>query len=534
MITPAFLHRPLVARFAGALAAIILLVAMIALSRDFGATWDERALQAYGEQLWNYYAGKAPRSSIDTSFGYTRIYGVFVDFVSVAVQQIVPLNVYVVRHMVNATFGWAGVIFAFLMAARFFGARAGWLAAALMVCMPRYIAHSMNNPKDLPFAVLMLAGFYFILRLEPRYPFFTWRHGLALAVTIALAINVRSMGLVLAGYAALGLFIAVVASGERHPRALALTAAKFAGIVVLALLGGTAFWPWAQEQPLVRPVQAFFLASTFNWGNYSLFNGRDVLPDAIPWYYLPAWLAISTPLVILLGALLSAGRFRDRNWGSIRLAAIWAFILLPAIMAMAKRLSLYDGLRHMFFIIPPLAVLAAIGWDWVLRSTGGRVRAAAAFVLALGMAEPLIFQVRNHPNQAVYFSPVIGGPRGAFGRFEMDYWGNCVFQATDWAAQRAEEARMPVGVAGNAWEVLLMDLSRFDSLWFERLFHRHYHLDVRLLKGPRGSMLETAADPNILYRVTTADGTPLCVILPGPDYQQLHERLSARGSVTGE
>ncbi|HEY6509904.1 MAG TPA: hypothetical protein VIY56_17900, partial [Vicinamibacterales bacterium] len=55
--------------------ALALLLAMVLLSRDFGATWDERALQKYGEEIWNVYAGRAPRSSIDLSFGYVRLYG---------------------------------------------------------------------------------------------------------------------------------------------------------------------------------------------------------------------------------------------------------------------------------------------------------------------------------------------------------------------------------------------------------------------------------------------------------------------------
>ena len=42
-----------------------LLAAMLVLARDFGSTWDERALQKYGEQIWDFYAGKIPRSGID-------------------------------------------------------------------------------------------------------------------------------------------------------------------------------------------------------------------------------------------------------------------------------------------------------------------------------------------------------------------------------------------------------------------------------------------------------------------------------------
>ena len=152
-------------------------------------------------------------------------------------------------------------------------------------------------------------------------------------------------------------------------------------------------------------------------------------------------------------------------------------------------------------------------------------RFAAAALLLAGIAEPFMFQIRNHPNQNVYFTPLMGGPRSAFGRFEMDYWGNCMLQAASWADRQARRAGMPIGVAGNAWEILLADQPRFPSLWFRLREEDGYHLDVRLMKGPHQAVLDTNARPDVLYRVTTADGAPLCVIVPGPEYSKLEERL---------
>jgi hypothetical protein len=214
---------------------------------------------------------------------------------------------------------------------------------------------------------------------------------------------------------------------------------------------------------------------------------------------------------------------------------VWAFVLVPSTMVIVRNLTLYDGIRHVYFIVPPMAVLAAAGWDFLL----GAVRrpgavAAVGLALACGVAEPLAFQVRNHPNQNVYFTPLAGGPRAAFGRYEMDYWGNCVLEAVRWSAGQAERAGMAVGVTANAWEVAVADLSRFPSLWFRHRRHGGYHLDIRLLKGPRQGVLDAAARTDILYQVTTADGAPLCIVLPGPEYPALAERLArATGPSTG-
>jgi len=435
---------------------------------------------------------------------------------------------------VNAVFGWTGVVFAFLMARRFFGVRAGWLAAALLACMPRYMADSMNNPKDLPFAVLMLAASYYILSVKEHSPYFSWPHALKLGTAIALAVNVRSMGLLLLGYAGLALAIAIVAARDFDPWRLAVASGRFAVITLVALIGGAAFWPWAQEQPLTRPIEAFFLASGFSWGNPSLFMGEAISGTAVPWYYLPTWIAITIPGVVLIGMTFAGARLVFPAPGRARLAALWLLVLFPAVSAMVRHVSLYDGIRHMLFIVPPMAVLAAAGWEFLLRSTPGRGPAIVAGALALMLAEPFVFQIRNHPNQAVYFTPAVGGPRGAFGRYDLDYWGNCILEATEWAASQAARAGMPLGVASNAWEVAAMDAGRFNELYFRQQRQAGWHLNLLLLKGSTENITEIAADPGVLYRVRTADGTPLCVVLPGPDYPQVEGRLAYAPRPAGE
>jgi len=158
--------------------------------------------------------------------------------------------------------------------------------------------------------------------------------------------------------------------------------------------------------------------------------------------------------------------------------------------------------------------------------------ALAAGAFAVMIAEPFLFQIRNHPNQAVYFTPMAGGPRGAFGRYDMDYWGNCVLEATEWAASQAERAGRPLGVASNAWEVLAMDAGRFNALYFRQQRHTGWHLNVILLKGSPEHIAEAAANPGALYSVRTSDGTPLCVVLPGPEYPEVQGRLSSVGAST--
>jgi hypothetical protein len=63
-------------------------------------------------------------------------------------------------------------------------------------------------------------------------------------------------------------------------------------------------------------------------------------------------------------------------------------------------------------------------------------------------------------------------------------------------------------------------------LYFRQQRHAGWHLNLLLLKGSPDNITEIASHPAALYRVQTADGTPLCVVLPGPDYPQIQARLA--------
>ena len=172
--------------------------------------------------------------------------------------------------------------------------------------------------------------------------------------------------------------------------------------------------------------------------------------------------------------------------------------------------------------MPPIVVLAAAGWSALLET---RARMIGAVLLALGLAEPLLFQVRNHPNQIIYFTPLMGGPQAAFARYDMDYWGNSVLQAVEWTDRLARESGVPLVVSGNPIQAVDANAARFKSLQVVARANLVYHLDIRLMRGPSQSLREFAARPDILYAVRMADGTPLCVVLPGPAFLSVSDRL---------
>jgi hypothetical protein len=146
-------------------------------------------------------------------------------------------------------------------------------------------------------------------------------------------------------------------------------------------------------------------------------------------------------------------------------------------------------------------------------------------LLAAGLVNVLAFDVRFHPNQAIYFNELVGGPRGAFAKFDMDYWGNCVLQAVAWSAETARLSGRPITISGNPWHLVQLDAERFHELSFIPP-QRPHDLDVRLNRGSSEGMKELANRKDALYRVQTPDGVVLCVVLPGPAFAELQSHLS--------
>jgi hypothetical protein len=506
-------------------AAGVLVTAMLMwLSPDFGPTWDERPRHAYGERVLQFLRGDRPRADFAPDGTGRHLYAGLFDVAAAVVHEKVGGGLWTTRHYLNALFGGLGVIATGLLAARLGGPAAGLLATLLLACSPRYVGHSMNNPKDMPFAALCAVALLSFTLVGAASPWLTWRRALLIGLAIALPLNVRPGAVLYLGY--LGVLVAFVMwrAGAWGPRQLVSTGSRLAVVACVALVAGTAFWPWAQANPLIRPFEALLQASQFEWRGTVLFAGRDVLSFALPASYVPVWMAVTIPPVVLGGvaaALVLLIRRRAPAWH----AGLWAVATIPLLLVVVRNSTLYDGWRHMLFVYPPLVVLAADAWRRLIVVERQWLRRLSIAALVVGCLEPAVFMIRNHPNEVVYFNGFVGGPRGALGRFELDYWGNSVPAAVGWTADIARVAGRPLCVAGTPADLVMLAVRRRHSLYTRRTTAQQHHLHVQLLRGSTASVRELLNRPDILHVVQMHDGTPLAVVVPGPRFGEVADKL---------
>jgi hypothetical protein len=110
----------------------------------------------------------------------------------------------------------------------------------------------------------------------------------------------------------------------------------------------------------------------------------------------------------------------------------------------------FDGIRHWLEIVPAVCILVGFGGAgilrWVnttiLRDCGPRAKLLASSALTLAAFAPtVLWSVRNHPHQIVYFNALIGRLPGAQAQGltdSTDYWSVCTRSAMRWLNANAE------------------------------------------------------------------------------------------------
>ena len=511
------------------LLAIGLLTALLYLSRDYGGTFDEDGQHVYGQKILKFFTSGFLDTEAET-YRNLKYYGGSFDVAAAYLESLFPdIAVIDIRHLLNAFLGWVTIIFTGLGAAKVGGRLTGLLAAVLMVLSPFYFGQMMNNPKDIPFAAFASVATFFVLGIKPSYPYFRWYQLLGLTLALALALSVRIAGLVI--MPSIGLYILCVWWRDRERSLLQLigTGLGLALTTVAASLVSTLTWPWAFRSPFVRTFEALTVFSHFNdWVGPVLFNGESILSSKLPWYYVPMHYLYQAPVPVLVGAVIGidlllwsmASTFSRQGSPDPRgnLLARWFLVLyitIPILYVVAMKSVLYDGIRHFLFIYHAMVILAALGiqagYQAIKQPLLRRGYVAAAGLLLL---EPLLFSIRNHPNETAYFNPLIGGSGGAFKQFEMDYWGNCVRGSLRWLAKKSAEQKHPVSVH-LAW--------RQYAGYYEKIFPNlrlvvdqgaaDYAVTV-MRAGP--SDLERLSHLSDQVHVVAADGAPLCIITKTP------------------
>jgi hypothetical protein len=148
--------------------------------------------------------------------------------------------------------------------------------------------------------------------------------------------------------------------------------------------------------------------------------GKDLDPTHLPWWYVPGYLGVQLPLPTLVAVVGAAGVVvaRARRLPVIPLVPLVTQAVALPVVIVASRAELYDGIRHVLFLLPALLALPAFAFAALDR---GRLRVAAPAAAALIVAASLASAIRWAPYAYAYLNPI--GAVGHGRAWDLDYWG---------------------------------------------------------------------------------------------------------------
>jgi 4-amino-4-deoxy-L-arabinose transferase-like glycosyltransferase len=433
-------------------AAAILFLTLIALVAftfgDYGISNDEDVQQRYGELIVRYYASGMTDQAV-FHFRNLYLYGGLFDIIAVGLQKILPLDPYDVRHLLSALTGVGGIAAVWATARSIGGSRAGLLAAlALAVCGIWYGA-MFNHTKDIPFAAAMMTATYLLLRISRQLPRPNWGLVALFGVACGCAVGLRVLGYFLISYAAVAVALRMPAATGAYAKPLekwraasvfaARSALPFLTAFVIAYLIMIVVWPWAHVAPL-NPLRGFSAFVDFHYPIQTTLFGHVYHMADVPRWYVPTYIGIKLTLWLLMGAVAALVfllrpplRAAATSGGGRRETILVAFAAsFPLACEVIADGPAFSGLRHFLFTVPPIAVLAGLGLSALLARLENLHRAAAFAGLALvllgfGWDATTLYQL--HPDEYLYFNPLVGGLAGASRRYDTDYWFNIMPEA---------------------------------------------------------------------------------------------------------
>ncbi len=493
------------------LAALVggLLLLVVLVFDDFGVTWDEtvelyqrhkgpRTL-AFWQQLLTGAGVDPYNAPFDTGhnpfvwFVYYSLYS-FWSAVGGAPAQI---DAY---HLFTALVSVVGVVFAYRVAATLLPHRWALVAAVLVAVSPRLLGHAFGNFKDIPFAVAWLAALDTLIRAveAPSRRTVLW-HGVAIGALLVQRIG----GLLFAPLSLLGFVLVARRAADRA--ALLRWAAS---AMVLALGIHYLSYPYLLLHPIDGLVELFETQASFDWHGVTLTLGDPIGIERVPRWYAVVWLWVTTPEVTPV---------RARPSTSTVLLLLSA--LFPLAWITASRAPIYDGARHILFVVPPLTVAAVVGWHALHRRLAiDALRARIVpSVLVLAIVWLAVANARLHPYQAVWFNQTTGGLDGAAGRWTLDYWATTTAEVSAQLSDASEPRTLCVVGAlengfrlylGDGWDVQDEDEAGICDPYVHYLFGYSRN---RILEETAAFVTERPGRWEVAYRVERA-GIPLAIL----------------------
>lgn len=357
-------------------------------------------------------------------------------------------------NLPSIVFGSLGILVLFLFINEAINFPTAMFSAVFLALLPTHFGYLHNNMKDVPDAFAFALAIYLFWRLT-RYQRLRDLFWAVLAFAFAFNVKINSVMipvvcLVWFMFKERKKICSILIPSPRkstsaHPRGSfkALLSRRYRLIILFFILSPIAallvWWPfWKDPLGKLLELPYFYSHNTLNMP-VLLFGKIYRSGVNIPWIYPWIYILITTPLAILISFLVGSAvvLFRLFKKNDIY-ALLLLWLLIPLARYFTPKVSAIDGMRHFMEIIYPLSAIAGIGFYSVFRYLEKRKQKKIGLLIFTVVIITLLYNlVKFYPYQISFYNAIIGGVKGAEGKFDIDFWGVPQKEAMLWLDKNA-------------------------------------------------------------------------------------------------
>lgn len=342
-----------------------------------------------------------------------------------------------------------------------FGTFASIIAVLSFYFFPLLLGEQHFNIKDPPMAAFFTISLYFFwlsfTENKARFMFFS---AIAAGISFGTKFNYLFAPFILLPWTmvyfkktAFNIKRGINLSFKKLPKKLAMLFILYP-FIVFSIFYFT--WPDLWPDPLhnVPLVFQFYKdLGTIDCPQELFSSGWLACSNFIPILYFFTTIPIVTLSFFFIGFFVSIYIWKKHNYVTI----LWlTFLLLTIVRVSVPGSSIYGGIRQIMEFISPTAMISGIGALYLrnflvsvlsksklLSSYGRKKIIFGVSILLMACYVPIAIKVTEiHPNENVYFNPLIGGIKGASEKNVYGYgntYANGYYQAVKWLNQNAEK-----------------------------------------------------------------------------------------------
>lgn len=202
-----------------------------------------------------------------------------------------------------------------------------------------------------------------------------------------------------------------------------------------------------------------------------LFFGKYYIETELPFYYLPIWIFISTPLIpqffTVIGIICIFAHYKKTRINN-PLDFFMVFLLLIGIGAtIIIHPVLYNGWRHMYFLYMPLYYLSGYGINHILSTDHKTYKFACIFISIISIFHTGYRIINLHPYEYIYLNSIFQSKED---EFERDYWYLATSESLKFLLSNSNKINLDIMEKNDLGEIIVSGLRPNERERFHSFF----------------------------------------------------------------